>query len=575
MRSRPPNYPRPPNAPPAQTPAPVGRERTPRVVVVPQSSRGLQHGINQLADVLSLTLGPHGRLVVLDSAGGLRPPELLDKGGVIARRLVALPDPSADVGAMYLRGLLTHLDHDHGDGTATAAVLFQHVYNAGLRWITAGGNAMLLRRSLEQGLAVILTALGEVRRPFVGGAEALRQAAFSVCQDHPLAAALGEILDTLGPYGPIELRTSHQREIRREFLPGSYWDGGLHNPEILAGSGGARLDLEEPALLVSNLFLDDPAELAAALNCAYQAGQRAIVLVAAQISPAISGLLAQARQSAAPLKVLAVQPPAGLPHLADNLLHDLAVLTGARPLLRAAGDTLAGFTPPHLGRARWAWADRGHFGLVRGQGDPSAVRAHVADVLGGYRAAPDVETRAEWRARLGNLHGGAYALWLDGPNDNAVKRRRHRAELAIHTLRALLEGGCVPGGGWAFMACRPALTTWAQQATRDEDRAAARILLGALEAPFRAIVTNAGQVPGRALASVAEAEAGPETPAGPYRGFDVLAGHAVDLRQAGLLDPAETTLAVAQGGIASAALALTIDVLVHHRLPELALEPEA
>ncbi|MCC7358550.1 MAG: hypothetical protein IT317_03685 [Anaerolineales bacterium] len=570
---------RPPRRPPPRgskdAPPTLGPDYTPRVVLTPQAALGLRRGFNQLASVLGLTLGPRGRTVVLESGGGLRPPEVLDKGGLIARRLVELPDRQADVGAMYLRGLLTRLDETHGDGTATAALLFQHVYNAGLRWVSAGGNAMLLRRALEHGLELILAELQQAAQPFSGGPAGLRQIAQSVCQDVAVAEALGEIFDTLGPWGQIELRENQRRGVRSEFLAGSYWDGGLHNPEILAGSAGVRLALEEPAFLVSNLALEDPAALGVALNNAYQAGHRAIVLVAAQLSPACVGLLSQTRQRGASLKVLAVKPPGGLPDVVADLMDDLAALTGAQPLVRAAGATLADFTPAMLGRARWAWADRGHFGLLRGGGDPAALAARAAALERAYRAAESVGACEALRLRLGNLHGGAYALWLDGPNEAAIRRRRHAAEVAIHTLRGVLEGGQLPGGGWALLACRPALTAWNRRAASEEERAAARLLLGALEAPFRALVANAGDDAGQALAAVAGADAALAAQAGRYLGYDVLTGRAVDLRAAGIIDSARLVQAVVRAALSGAALALTIDVIVHHKRPALALEPEA
>jgi chaperonin GroEL len=218
--------------------------QTPQVVFQPRAADGMQAGFDQLVELIRPTLGPLPHVVACEKvAGRNKIPELLDSGGTIARRVIQIADRQEDVGLMFLRHALWQQQEREGDGTATAAVLFQEVYRGGWRYITAGGNAMLLRQHFEQGLRVILTEIDRQVTP-VSGKQNLAGLACSICYDDELASRLGEVFDIIGAFGRLEVRKGSGRELIREYVEGMYWEGGLRSRAMANAEYGMRANLE-------------------------------------------------------------------------------------------------------------------------------------------------------------------------------------------------------------------------------------------------------------------------------------------------------------------------------------------
>ncbi len=242
-------------------------------------------------------------------------------------------------------------------------------------------------------------------------------------------------------------------------------------------------------------------------------------------------------------------------------LEDLAVLTGGRRLLRAAGDQLGHIRIADLGRARRAWANKDHFGIVGGKGDPRGLRQHVASLRATYAAVEDPQARKLQRQRLGRLCGGAATLWVGGATESDITIRKDVAERAAEALRGAIAGGVLPGAGVALLACRPALWRALEQSDEPDERAAYRVLLDALSAPIHTIASNAGYDAGMVMANLAQVGSG--------YGLDARSGQVVDVVHAGILDVATTQQMAIYSAIETAALALTIDVLVTRAQPEM------
>jgi chaperonin GroEL len=530
--------------------------QTPRVVFNPTAYRGIQRGINQLANAIRPTLGPLPRFV-FDKHFGADLPEMLDSGALIARRIIQLPDRQADVGAMYLRNLLWRLHETAGDGTATAAVLFQAVYNHGIRYVVAGGDAMRLRRHLEAGARLIVELLAGRARPLEGPAQ-FAGLAETICYDRELSTALGEVFDVIGPYGHLEIRSGNTRQIEQQYVEGCYWDAGLFSPHMATDPIHGRAILVQPAILVSNIEVQEPSQLIPAMEAALAAGARSLLLVVKTLSEAaISILLAPPNRQR--LLVVAVKTPGGDITSIREFLDDLALLTGGAPLIEEAGDKLERARPEHLGQARRAWADPEHFGVVRGQGDPAQLRRHVAELRSAYNRADDLRDRTRRLGRLGRLLGGTAVLRVGALSPLAIDLRKEQARRTAEALRGAQRDGVLPGGGVALLDCLPVLEERIRGAAEDEERAAYQILRQALEAPARALLHNAGFEPSATLADVRRA--------GPGLGFDVVGRQIVNMAESGILDSAAVVRAAVGGAINSAALALTIDVLVHRANP--------
>jgi chaperonin GroEL len=504
-------------------------------------------------------LGPHPRIVANDRSikGTGKAPELLDDGGVIARRIFELPDRDADVGAMFVRHMLWQLHDRVGDGTTTAAVLFQEIYDQGISYIVSGGNPMQLRHHFERGMQAILNELASIT-VHLRGKERLSQLGETICYDPPLARLLGEIFDIIGEYGRLEIRTGRGRELEREYVEGMYWDGGLLSREMITDRARRRAQVENAAILISDLEISEPDELLPVIAMAVEAGISAFLIVAKQVSDrALSVLMAPPNREK--VQVVAAKAPGLGSDVQMAALEDLSVLTGGRPVVDSAGDSLNRVEFEDLGRARRAWADQFNFGVVGGKGDPRRLRQHIAHLRAAFERAEDPKVRKTLQQRIGKLMGGSATLWIGAATKTEVEAYKELAERTAEAMRGAVREGVVPGGGVALLACRSTLRQLLNRSSDPDGHAAYRILLKAVEAPIRTLLVNAGYEPGAIIAQIDRA--------GPGYGFDAKTGRVVEMAQAGIFDAAAVLKAVVHTAVSSAALALTTDVLVHSRNP--------
>ena len=526
---------------------------TRRVTFQPATYRHLQRGANKLIQAIRPTLGPRARLVAISRLLDERMPEMLDNGGTIAQRVERLADPNEDMGAQLVRDMLWRLQDQVGDGTATAAVLFGSIYDEGIRYLTAGGNAMRLQIHLNKGLQAILDQLTAMTSP-VSGEEQLARIAESQSYDPQLSKLLGEIFDIIGAYGRLEVRQGRSRELEREYVEGMYWDWGLHSREMITDFGRAGTEFEKPAILISDLEIQEPRQLLPVLEVALRAGIPSLVIVAEKLSEAaIAFLLANRRPDK--FQVIAVKTPGWDEYEKAWALEDLASLTGGRPFVRAAGDTLERIKPQDFGYARRAMADLRTFRIVGGKGDPRALRQHIAELRAAFSSTNDTVLREKLLKRIGKMMGGSATLWIGGATELEVEARKELAERTAASVRAAMMEGVVPGGGVALLACRPVLQQMADQGDDPEERAAYHILTKALAEPFRTIVANAGFDASDVMAEVRLSGNG--------HGFDVTRGQVVDVMQAGVYDPAVVLKSAVYAAMTTASMALTVDVLIH------------
>jgi chaperonin GroEL len=530
------------------------RGKTRRVVFQPAAYRGMQRGINQIVDAIRPTLGPRPRIVAIDRVLDNKMPELLDNGGVIARRIIQLANRDEDVGAMFIREVLWQLHDQVGDGTATAAVLFQSVYNAGIRYLASGGDAPRLRTYLEEGMHTIVSHLTSMSRPVEGKAR-LAQVAQSICYDPSLAEMLGEIFDIIGPYGRLEIRSGRTRGLEREYVEGMYWERGLVSREMIVDRQRVKSEFEEAALLISDLDIEEPQQLFPALELAIRSDVRALLIVAGKMSDKVIGFLL-ANKKPEKFQAVAVTAP-GYGEEQAWALQDLAILTGGRPFLKAAGDSLQSIGVEDFGRARRVWADRHNFGIVGGKGNPRLLRQHMASVRASLEATTDLGLHEKLLKRIGKLMGGSATLWVGGATELEVEERVEVAKRTAAAMRGAIREGVVPGGGVALLACGPLLGHRRDESHDPDARAAYYILTQVVQAPLRTIVSNAGYDASEAIAEIKLA--------GPGHGFDVTVGQVVDMAEVGIYDATGVLKLAVFSAIASAGLALTVDVLIHRQ----------
>jgi len=535
-----------------------------RVRMAAETHQGIDRGVSQIVAAIRPSLGPLPRAVAVQRPDHAMLPELLDDGAAIARRIVALPDEGESAGAMYLRGFLWRLHEEVGDGTATAATLFGSFLAAGRQALAAGVSAQQLRPRLEAVAKLLRADLAAQALPPGDDREHLARVAKTVCHDDELADLLGDIFDVAGAFGQIAVLPSQRRESWREFVQGSYWKGGAHSPLLLNDQIRLRSDLIEPALALTSLDLDDPREIAPALETAFNSGAGGLIVIAKTVSEqALSMLRANSRPD---FPIVAVKPPGFGDEAQRAALQDLAVLTGGRVFWGEAGDRLGLIRMAHLGRTRTAWVDPRHFGIVSGQGDAREIRMRIKALTAYFDQCEEPAARDAARLRLHAFHGVAATLWVGGDSDIGAKNRLETANRAVRILRAAIRDGSVPGGGAALLTCRANLNQRLAKSTDEIKRAALRIVVHGLEDPFRTILANCGFETAAPMAAIARGQ--------PGLGFNVLTGEIVDMRAAGILDPLAVITAATVGAIRSVALALTIDTMVHTRSTDISVNPE-
>ena len=515
----------------------------------------MQRGINQIVDAIRPTLGPRPRIVAIDRLLDDKMPELLDNGGLIARRIIQLADRDEDVGAMFIREVLWRLGEQAGDGTATAAVLFQSVYNQGIHYLASGGNAMRLQSYLGRGTRLILDQLTEMSAPLAGQAQ-LAQVARSICYDPGMAKLLGEIFDVIGEHGRLEIRPGHGRDHEREYVEGMYWERGLLSREMITDHERVRTELEDAAILISDLDIEAPQRLFPVLELALRANIRSLLIVAGTVSDATIGFLL-ANKKPDKFQAVAVKTPGWGAEQQAAALEDLAILTGGRPFVEVAGDTFNQIKLEDFGQARRVWADHRNFGIIGGKGDPRALRQHIATLRAAFDQTENLNTRTELQKRIGKLLGGSATLWVGGATELELEERQELAKRTAAVVREAMLQGVVAGGGVALLECRPQLQRRLDQSVDPDRRAAYHILTKAVEIPIRTIIANAGYDASEIVAHIKLA--------GPGYGFDVTSGQVVEVTQAGIIDATSVQKLAAYTAIASAAQALTVDVLIHRQ----------
>jgi chaperonin GroEL len=528
-----------------------------RVVFQPAASQRMKLGARQIYRALRPTLGPRPRLVAMGGVFGQETPVFFDNGGDIVRNIIQIPDRDADMGAMLLRDSLWRLQRQVGDGTATSAVLFYTVFEQGVKYLQAGGNALLLRAHLESGLRLILETLQGQSFPLESRKQ-IAQLAWSICGDPELSELFGEIFEILGEFGRLEIRPGQSRRHEREYVEGIYWDRGLMSRDMITDPARLRAEFENVAILISDLELTTVDDLLPALAAALQAKLPALIIIASHLSDSVKGFL-MANKNPAKFQTIAVTTP-GFAADQRTELEDLAVLTGGKVYLRAAGQTFAKVTAQDFGSARRAWADLTHFGVIGGQGQPQALRRHIANLRAAFEQCEDPVARGKLRQRIGKLMGGSATLWVGGEYERQIKTRVEVAERTAEAVRGAMRDGVLPGGGVALLQCRLALLERMHASLEPDERAAYAILARAVEEPIRAIIENSGAKPGPILAEI--------DAAGPCYGYDAQEGRVCLLAEAGILDPVVVLKSAVHAAVSSAALALTVDVLVHCREPE-------
>ncbi|MFZ1752406.1 MAG: chaperonin GroEL [Caldilineaceae bacterium] len=520
---------------------------TSRILFGSQAQAALRRGFDQLAAALEVALGPTGNRVAVSRDNRRRAPELLADGADIARRITALPNPHEGMGAYLARHIAWQMEENVGDGATTAVVIGRHILNESHRHIAAGHNAMSLRRGLEKGLEAALEALRGLAVP-LGNAEQTIALATTITGDAVLGKYIEEVFDVIGPLGAVEVRKSYARVHDRRYIRGVLWNNGWISSYFTTEPGKAVV--EKPYILFSDRHLSSADDLIPLMGAIRKEGGRGLVVIATDVTGDALNLLVTNKQRGG-LPTLAVKAP-GLGLEKAEVLADLAALCGGKVFLNVAGESLAKAALADLGQADEVQAIRSSFTIVGGRGRPAAIRERADDLRKRIPDASYGRERDRLIERQSKLTGGVAVLEIGGASDVEQEFLDERTEEAVRVVRLALQDGVVPGGGAAYLACIPAV----ERLTLSTDEAPAMaILCRALEAPIRAIISNAGIEAAPILARLQGRGAG--------WGYDVLRHEIAEMAAAHIVDPAKVAEAALRTGVSGALMGMTTDVLVY------------
>jgi chaperonin GroEL len=535
------------------------RTQTSRPDVVFQPN--LLAGIDAIANAVKPTLGPLPRTVGIENATMRdRTPEMLDDAGTIARRIIQLPNPVEDAGAMMLRHALWRMREQCGDGVATTAVLAQAMAREATRAVAAGAHPALLRHGIENAVEMAIQSLREQAMPFPGGragTHMLTALARSLCHDEELQRVLVEVVEILGADGAIHVVNNDGRRIDREYIEGAMWE----SPWLTTGFATDRLQtiarISDAAIVLIDGRLGSAADAFEGLKRLHAMGHTHLVLIANDLGDEAKGVLIQAKLSNV-FQILPIRAPAYEAKRAVAM-SDIAALTGARMLMGDAG-VFGQIKPEEVGEARRVWASAKQFGIIGGRRDPVALRSSIAAVRRKMETTSDLTELDELRLRLGRLCGGLSIVRVGAATSKIQEARKDEAIRLARALQMAAKEGMVAGGGAALLKAAGSIPKG-----EGDEGFGQRIVSQALKSPMATLVENAGF---DASSVVAQAKDCLKKDKHSHPGFDVRRGELTDLVQDGVLDSAQIIERALRIAASVAVMAVTTDAVILHREPK-------
>ncbi len=512
-----------------------------------EARRGLETGVNKLADAVKVTLGPKGRNVVLDKKFGA--PTITNDGVSIARE-VELDDKFENMGAQLVKEVATKTNDIAGDGTTTATVLAQALVREGLRNVAAGANPMGLKRGMEAAVAAAVDSLADQAVPVSTDKEKVQSVASISAADTEVGETLAEAFDKVGKDGVITVEESNTFGMDLDFVEGMQFDKGYLSPYFVTDPERQEAVLEEPYVLLNQGKISAVSDLLPVLEKVMQTGKPLLIIAEDIEGEALATLVVNKIRGT--FNSAAVKAP-GFGERRKAMLQDMAILTGGQVVAEEVGLKLDSVDLSLMGSARKVVITKDDTTIVEGAGDTADVEGRVNQIKAEIENTDSDWDREKLQERLAKLAGGVAVVQVGAATEVELKETKHRIEDAISATRAAIDEGIVAGGGTALLRCRAAVAAVAADLEGDE-ATGARIIGEALSSPTRLIAENAGHE-GAIVVREVEAASGSD-------GFDAVAGQITDLIGAGVIDPVKVTRAALQNAASIAGLMLTTEVLV-------------
>ena len=513
-----------------------------------EARRGLERGLNTLADAVKVTLGPRGRNVVLEKAWGA--PTITNDGVSIAKE-IELEDPYEKIGAELVKEVAKKTDDIAGDGTTTATVLAQALVREGLRNVAAGADPLSLKRGIEKAVEAVTEALLSSAKEVETEEEIAATASISA-GDAEIGKLIAEAMEKVGKEGVITVEDSNTFGLNLELTEGMRFDKGFLSGYFVTDPERQEAVLEDPYILVVNQKISNVKDLVPVLEKVMQSG-KPLLIVAEDVEGEALALLVLNKMRGS-IKSVAVKAP-GFGDRRKAQMADIAILTGGQVITEEVGLSLDAATLDMLGSARKVVVTKDETTIIEGAGDAAAIEGRVAQIRAEIANSDSDYDREKLQERLAKLAGGVAVLKAGAATEVELKERKHRIEDAVRNAKAAVEEGIVPGGGVALI--QAGVKVFDKLELTGDEATGANIVRVAIDAPLKQIAANAGLEPGVVVDRVRSLPAG--------TGLNAATGEYEDLMAAGIADPVKVTRSALQNAASIAGLFLTTEAVVANK----------
>src|SRR6202051_421837 len=516
-----------------------------QIVYSENSRQAILRGVNQLADAVKVTLGPKGRNVVLEKKFG---GPTITKDGVTVAKEVELKDPLENMGAQMVREVASKTSDVAGDGTTTATVLAQCIFREGVKSVAAGANPMALKRGIEKAVEAVVEEVKKYSKP-VSGDMIAQVGTISANGDSTIGNIIADAMKKVGKDGVITVEESKTMSTELDLVEGMQFDRGYLSPYFVSDPDRMECVLEDPYILIHEKKISNMKDLLPVLEQIARSGKPLLVVAEEVEGEALATLVVNKLRGT--LNACAVKAP-GFGDRRKAMLEDIGILTGGKAIMEDIGVKLEGVRLEDLGRAKRVTVDKDNTTIIDGAGNQKSIEGRIKQLRAQIDETTSDYDREKLQERLAKLAGGVAVIKVGAATETEMKEKKARVEGAMHTTRAAVEEGIVPGGGVALL--RAAIALKGLKLPGDE-QIGVDIIRRACEEPIRQIVQNSGEEGAIVMGKIREND-------NPHFGYNAQTDKYEDLVESGVIDPAKVTRSALQNAASIAGLMLTTEAMV-------------
>jgi chaperonin GroEL len=515
-----------------------------------EARASILRGVTQLSNAVKATLGPKGRNAVIEKKFGA---PTITKDGVTVAKEIELKDPYENMGAQLVKEVASKTSDVAGDGTTTATVLAHAIFREGVRNVTAGANAMDIKRGIDKAVEVVIDELKKNSKPCQGKKEISQIGTISANNDSTIGDLIAEAMEKVGKDGVITVEEAKSMTTSLDVVEGMQFDRGYISPYFVTDPERMECVLEDCFILIHEKKISTMKDLLPLLEQVAKMGKPLLLIAEDVEGEALATLVVNKLRGT--LHTCAVKAP-GFGDRRKAMLEDIAILTGGQAISEDLGLKLENVKLSDLGRAKRVTVDKDNTTIVEGAGDSHKIQGRVKQIKAQIEETTSDYDREKLQERLAKIVGGVAVIHVGAATETEMKEKKARVEDALHATKAAVEEGIVPGGGVALLRCVPSLD---KIKTEGDQKIGIDIVRRALEEPIRQIAGNAGLEGSVVVERVKKEKAN--------IGFDAVSETYVDMLEAGIIDPTKVTRTALQNAASVAGLMLTTEVMVAE-LPE-------